>query len=184
MAQSGSLLNSLLQRIPSVPIANYGFINKKDLRFQNASEDIGLAAPGFSNGAAYADLDGDGDLDLLVNNINQEAFIYRNTTSEKLHSHFIKVQLSGFTPNTIGIGTVVTAYANGNVFTTVQMPSRGFQSSVDPVLHFGLGLSSKVDSVVAQWNNGKKQILYNIKDRYNSYIISKRSVTKYNLQNT
>jgi hypothetical protein len=80
-----------------------------------------------------------------------------------LHSHFIKVQLSGFTPNTIGIGTVVTAYANGNVFTTVQMPSRGFQSSVDPVLHFGLGLSSKVDSVVARWNNGKKQILYNIK---------------------
>jgi hypothetical protein len=99
--------------MPSTPITNYGFLNRQDLTFQNATEALGFGKPGFSNGAAYGDLDNDGDMDLVINNENMEAFVYRNTASEKLKNHFLKVALKGTGQNTFGFGARVTIYIQG-----------------------------------------------------------------------
>lgn len=149
--ETGFDITDILNKMPSVPIPNYAFINQKNLTFKNESFALGFGKPSFSNGAAYADLDGDGDLDLVINNENQDAFVYRNMTTEQLHHHFLKVNLAGDSMNTFGIGARVKLYAGGTVQTLEQMPSRGFQSSVDPVLNFGLDTAKHIDSVIIQW---------------------------------
>ena len=151
-----------LDKMSSTPIPNYGFINQKNLSFKNQSAELGLATPSFSNGAAYGDLDGDGDLDLVVNNENAEAFVYRNMTSERKQAHFLKIKLEGNSPNTFGIGSRVTLFSGPMRQVLEQMPTRGFQSSVDPVLNFGLGKDTKVDSLVVWWPSMKMQVLHNI----------------------
>jgi hypothetical protein len=102
----------------------------------------GLAQPGFSNGAAYVDLDNDGALDLVVNNVNAPAAIYRNRARETSGNAYLQVQLRGAAANTAGIGAKVIVRAGGKTQLVEQMPTRGFESSVDPRLHFGLGKSS------------------------------------------
>jgi len=160
--QGGYDFMDLLNKMPSVPIPNFAFTNQKNLLFTNDSKQLGFVTPSFSSGAAYADLDGDGDLDLVINNQNAEAFVYKNLSSEKLHHHYLKVKLNGTAPNTMGYGARVTIFSDHTKQVLEQMPTRGFQSSVDPVLLFGLNDSKKIDSLVVQWPNEKIQSLRNV----------------------
>src|ERR1044071_6896957 len=153
---------ALLERMPRIPIPNYAFHNNGDLTFTNLAEAWGLARPGFSNGAAYADLDNSGALDLVVNNLNAPAAIYRNRAREATGNHYLRVTLRGLAPNTGGIGAKVIVTHGGRRQLLEQMPTRGFQSSVDPRLHFGLGASTRVDSLLVIWPDRRFQVLTNV----------------------
>lgn len=153
----------LVLKIPSSNLTNYVFKNNGDLTFKNVSTNWGISQPANSNGAAYADLDNDGDLDMVVNNINLAAFIYQNDTEKQSKNTYLKVKLEGGQQNRLGIGTKVTLYSGGKLQYLEQMPTRGYQSSVSPVLHFGLGKVTSVDSVKVVWLSGKSETVKNIK---------------------
>jgi hypothetical protein len=157
-----SAIMRLIEMIPSVKIPNYAFHNNGDLTFTNLSDQWGLNLPSFSNGAAYGDLDNDGDLDLVVNNVNMPSFIYRNEISGRLNSGYLNVSLIGEKQNTAAIGSSVTLYYDGKINYQEVIPTRGFQSSVDNRLHFGLGNSASVDSLVVKWSGGKCSVLRDI----------------------
>lgn len=156
------VLNLVLQ-MPSSNLTNYLYKNNKDLTFKNVGSQWGLGQNANSNGAVYADLDNDGDLDLIVNNINQTAFIYQNEAQQKLPHHYLKISLEGDEMNRFGIGTKVTIYQKDQIQYLEQMPMRGYQSSVSGVLHFGLGAVPTLDSLKVVWPNGKQQRLSNLK---------------------
>ena len=158
-----SELPEIIAKMPSSDLVNYLFMNKKGISFTNATASAGVNIPSNSNGAAYADLDNDGDLDLIINNINQPVFIYQNTTLENTSQHYLQVKLQGEAKNTQGLGTKVTLFCNGVQQTVEQSPARGYLSSVSPVLHFGLGAVDNIDTLVVTWNSGKQQQLTNIK---------------------
>jgi hypothetical protein len=148
------------RRMPSAAVPNYAFRNKGDLTFSNRAEAWGLATPGFSNGAAYGDLDNDGDLDLVVNDINRPARIYRNNTTEQGGGGgYLSLVLRGEGANTSGIGTKISLYAGQTTIYLEQFPTRGFQSSVSHVLHAGLGPIARLDSLVAVWPDGRAERL-------------------------
>ncbi|RYU94990.1 VCBS repeat-containing protein [Emticicia agri] len=158
--QNGKLnINKMVEKMPSQPIANYAFQNKGNLKFENKAPDWGLGEPGFSNGAAYGDLDNDGDLDLIVNNNNMPLSIYRNNAVEKLKKHFLRVNLKGIDKNTLGIGAKVYLYQQGKMQFLQSMPNHGFQSSSDHILVFGLGNNPTIDSLTVIWQNDKKQTI-------------------------
>ncbi len=152
----------LIDQMPSQPLPNYAFVNNRDLTFKNRASDWGLGTPGFSNGSAYADLDNDGDPDLVVNNVNMPPFIYRNQAKEQLNHNFLSIALKGQGLNTFGLGAQVTLYAGGLVLYQEQAPMRGFQSCVDHRLHFGLGNLTKIDSLTVNWNSGKRTAMRNV----------------------
>jgi hypothetical protein len=153
----------LMKHMPSTTVKSYFFKNVDGLNFQNSSDAWGISQASNSNGAAYADLDNDGDLDMIVNNVNQPAFVYENTSDKKSHRHYLSVKLKGSDKNTQGIGAKVTIYTNGKKQYLEQMPTRGYQSSVSPVLHYGLGAANKVDSLTVIWQPGKQQVIRNVK---------------------
>ncbi|HJP61835.1 MAG TPA: VCBS repeat-containing protein, partial [Mucilaginibacter sp.] len=156
----------VLEQIPSVKIHNYAYRNKGDLTFQDESKDWGLSVPSFSNGAVYTDLDNDGAMDMIVNNINDEAFVYRNTSREKdsLNTHYIQVKFKGSAHNLNGLGAWADIYYDhGKHQVSENNPYRGYLSTDENIAHFGLGKIAKLDSVVVRWPNGKKQVLKDIK---------------------
>lgn len=152
------------EKMPTVKMANYLFRNNGDSTFGDKAEAWGLGESSYSNGAAYADLDNDGDLDIVFNNIEDEAFIYENlSTREDINTHYLQFELKGSSGNLFGIGTKIFVYDSGRVQMQECMPTRGFQSSVDYTLTFGTGASSSIDSVIVVWNDGSFQTLKNIK---------------------
>ena len=152
----------VLQKMPASNVSNYLFKNNGDLTFANVGKQWGIDTPSNSNGAAYADLDNDGDLDLIVNNVNLPAFIYRNEASSTLKNNYLQVKLDGSNKNTDGIGAKVFIYNKGNRQYLEQMPARGFQSTVTSILNFGLGKETKIDSLQVIWQSGKTQTIANV----------------------
>ncbi|WP_455169636.1 VCBS repeat-containing protein, partial [Aegicerativicinus sediminis] len=158
-----SVIDCLYQR-PAIKVPNYTFKNKGDLTFEKVTDEWGFSEETISNGAAYADLDLDGDLDLIVNNINQPASIYQNKTRESNpnNSNYLTVQLEGSNSNLTAIGATVEVYKNGNSTIRYNQPVRGFQSSVDKNLFFGLNGYATVDSLKVFWPDGKSSLLKGI----------------------
>ena len=152
-----------MERLPSSDLRNYAFKNGGGLRFQDVSADWGLGEPLKSTGAAYTDLDNDGDLDLITNNINEKAYVFENRSVELLAHNYLQIDLRGEGKNTGGIGAKATLYAGGQQHYVEQMPTRGYLSSVSPTLHFGLGRQERVDSLQVIWPDGKRQTLKDIK---------------------
>lgn len=168
----------LIDQMPSGKVPNVFFRNKGDLTFLDVSSPWIGTETSLSNGAAYGDLDNDGDLDLIVNNINEKAFVYRNDLSPG-SSNFLKIRLEGAGANRFGIGAKVMAYAGDKKFFCEQVPSRGWLSSVDYLLHIGLGNLNSVDSISIYWPGNKSQTLKSI--RTNQIITIKHSdaITQY-----
>jgi enediyne biosynthesis protein E4 len=153
----------LINQMTSTPLVHYGFRNDGEYRFSNQTVAWGLAQPSFGNGAAYGDLDGDGAPDLVVNNVNQEAFVYRNNARSVLpDNRYLQVKLDGEGPNRFAIGATVTLDAGGQTLYQEEEPSRGFQSSVDYVLTFGLGTVDTARSVTVDWPDGRVSTLANV----------------------
>jgi hypothetical protein len=150
---------NLVYQMPSSNMKNYLFKNGGNLTFKNVADSWGVGEVSNSGGAAYSDLDNDGDLDLVVNNINKPAFIYQNDGNKLLKNNYLRISLKGAAQNTLGAGAKITIYQKGKKQFLEQMPTRGYQSSVSPVLHFGLGKETSIDSLNVTWLSGKQQKL-------------------------
>lgn len=154
--------HALIQKMPSVKVSNDIFQNKGNYSFRNKTKDWGFYIPSFSNGASYADLDNDGDLDLIINNINDEAFIYRNNADQISDGNYLKVQLHGAAKNTFAIGAKITVIAGTKKFVRENFPVRGYESQVDYLLHFGLD-TAKFVTVIAEYAGGKTEIINHVR---------------------
>lgn len=168
-------VDEVLKHVPVTPVANKTYRNKGNLQFDDVGDAWGLGQPSFSNGAAYGDLDNDGDLDLVVNNENQPSFVYKNNTTELKNHHYIGVQLKGDSNNVFAIGSKVKVFANGQSFYREHIPSRGFQSSIDYKIIIGLGAVSKIDSMIITWPDLSYNVFINPKPD-SVYSISKQKI--------
>ena len=149
---------NLIEGIPSTPISNYLFSNQTNLKYQDVTESAQVNIPSFSQGAATADFDDDGDLDIVVNNFNQDAFLFENNSSQK---NYIQFKLKGPLNNIYGIGAKICIRTNENQQCSKMFVSRGYMSSTDYRIHFGLGLSEQINYLEIKWPDGKYQRIEN-----------------------
>ena len=153
----------LVDYMPSTAVPNFAFHNEGNFKFTDKALEWGLSRPDFSNGSAYGDLDNDGDLDLVINNVNEPASVFRNNVNDMLpQNRFLKIELKGSGKNTYALGTRITLSAGDEKFYLEQMPIRGFQSTMDPRPNFGLGAIDTVDQMVVNWPDGNVTVLNNI----------------------
>lgn len=155
----------ILLQIPEVKLHNYAFRNNSDLTFTDVSAKWGMNTATFSNGASYADFDQDGDLDIIINNINDEASLYKNQSREKYKdkSHFIRVKFNGEPLNKMGLGAWVEIYYdNDKKQVWENSPYRGYLSTIEDAAHFGLNEVTIVDSLIVKWPEGRMQVLKNL----------------------
>ncbi|HEX6070959.1 MAG TPA: VCBS repeat-containing protein, partial [Longimicrobiaceae bacterium] len=158
VAERRKALFRALRELPEVKVTNYLFQNRGDLSFADRSDEWGVKIPSYSNGAAYADLDNDGDLDLVVNNIDDEAFLFENT-ADRQGRNYLRVALRGEGKNRPGYGAKVVVHAAGRTQYDDHTPYRGYKSTVESTIHFGLGAASRVDSLEVFWPDGAYQKL-------------------------
>ncbi len=157
-AQSGTTIdiNTIFKNIPEQKLPNYLYLHDGRLSFINGAKQAGIDQPSYSNGSAYADLDRDGDLDLIVNNLEDPAFIYRNDISGQ---HWFQISVSGDNRNTLAIGAYARLFAAGKQQLALLTTSKGFFSTSEPLIHFGLGDATMIDSVILHWPDGYAEIL-------------------------
>ena len=154
----------LVSTMTSTAVHDYMYRNNGDLTFTDESEEWGFKENNFSNGAAYADLDNDGDLDIVVNHQNAVASVFKNNTRERNpERNFLQLTLAGLGKNTNAIGAKVLIYANGKIQYYEHVSTRGFQSSVSNRIHVGLGKLASLDSIVVTWPSGKVSTLKDVK---------------------
>ncbi|GAB2611273.1 VCBS repeat-containing protein [Emticicia sediminis] len=152
----------LLEKVPEIQLKNYAYRNKNNLDFENVSENWGLDELSYANGSAFADLDNDGDLDLIVNNIDSEASIFKNNAEKQTQNKSLKVQFEGDKNNISGIGAKISAWIGGEQLFFENFPVRGYLSSMPKSILIGEGKAQKIDSLVVVWPDGKSQKKYNI----------------------
>lgn len=153
----------LSRNIPYERIDNFAFRNNGDLSFSSVIDQWGLSFEGFSNGAAYADLDNDGDLEIIINNIDDQSIIFQNKTSDLQLSNYLRFKLMGSEKNPLGLGArVIIGTGDQKQYQHLTL-TRGFQSSVEPVVHFGLANAEQVEEVRVIWPDGKTEVLHHVK---------------------
>ena len=153
---------AIISKMPEGKVSNYISKGADSLKFIDKTIDWGFARPGFSNGAAYADLDNDGDLDIVINNINEPATIYRNNTTQQLANHFLEVQLKGDELNKFGIGAKCVLRQKDKIQTGYLNASKGFESASLQYIHFDVGANSVIDTLQVLWPDGKSQLFKNV----------------------
>jgi len=154
--------NQSIDSIPCEAIPNHAFHNEGNFMFSDKAKHWGFATPSFSNGAAYGDLDLDGDPDLVVNNVNMPCFLYRNEAVNQLGHHYLKVRINGKDKNSFAFGTQLSLYAGGQMQYLEHLPIRGYKSSMEPLSLFGLGKTNIIDSLIAVFPDQKQIKLFNI----------------------
>ncbi|MEO5600744.1 MAG: VCBS repeat-containing protein, partial [Cyclobacteriaceae bacterium] len=170
-----------IDRMPSGSVPNVFFRNQHNLTFSNVTEEWLGIENSLSNGAAYADMDNDGDLDIVTNNINESAFIFRNDLPAE-GSKYLNIRLHGSAANRFGVGAKITVYAESKTMYTEQIPSRGWQSSVDYLIHVGIGDVQIVDSVSIVWPGQKVQVLKAVKINQVLHVNETDAVTSFEIR--
>lgn len=170
------------QKLPQQKLTNYFFKNGRNIQFENKSKDWADESPTFSNGAVYVDLDNDGDLDVVTNNLDENATVLKNNSIELNKGNYLRIKLKGATNNPFGVGAKVVLHTKkGDVLTRQLINSRGYLSSVSNTLHFGLNAQDSIEKLVVTWPDDKKQTLVNIKANQVlelNYSLSSKDVAK------